>query len=368
MKNVLGVWKGRLVIEKIHIFVATGAAFVMLLASCDNGYKKTDFSSDVESVWSVSFKNHTQSQALHLSDVFDSVYWVTLQEDQCQIGNVKDLQYQHDRFYVSHDNRLSVFDESGYFLCNVGRVGHAADEYLLLGGFDVNPIDGTISLYDASSRKIKRYDRNGHWKTTIAVEDVIRDFAVLANGDYVFYTPDFMKGNRRGLWQTDSCGVFKHHWISIDDNFLYGGLYPKYLHRIDTETVGLMGGEDENKIYHITKDTVCAVWKIDVDIRIPSSMKSRPIINFSNYPGKLYTKHSYLETAGLVFLVVSDMKRPRLLFYRKHDGKLFVVKDDADLVADVPELASLRFCCKDAMMDLVENEDGSHRVVVMKTK
>ena len=339
---------------------------LFFLISCKGGKTSVSGTDPVPS-WEVSFRKNSHGQPLRLSEVFDTVYSIPLQGDSLPVGRVKGLVFQHERFYLWHSNTLSVYDSQGRFVSRIGRVGRAADEYYMLGGFDVNPLNGEISVYDLSSRKIKRYAPNGKWLTSISIPDIIRDFAVLDNGDYIFYTPDFMKGNRRGLWQTDSSAVFKRQWVEIRDDFLYGGLYPKYLQRIDSKTVGLMGGEDKDEIYHISSDTVRTVWHLDVDIKIPKSLQSRPIIHFENYPGKIYTKNNYLETKDLVFLTVSDLKKPQLLFFHKSDGVLWTVDDEKDLIADMP-LTTLAYACEDAMMGVMENQEGSLSIVVMKTK
>lgn len=340
----------------------------IILFSCGNHPRRPMAEADVQT-WEVNFKNRSfgENLPLRLSDILDTVYQIPLEEKDCQIGIVKDIKHFRGQFYILHDNVLSVFDRNGHYLRDIGQRGRAANEYYLISFFDVHPVNGQISLYDATARKIRRYSENGIWQTNVDVKDVIRDMAVLDNGDYVFYTPDYMKGNRRGLWQTDSMGVFKRQCISIDEDFLYGGIYPRYFCRIDSLTLGLMGGEDRNEIYHITTDTVRAIWRVSVDIKIPTSLKSRPILNFNNYPGKVYTKNNYLETKDIVYLVVSDMRHPRLVIYHKTDGVLRVLEDDKDVIADMP-VAVLGFSCEDALIGMMETGAESYTIVVMKTK
>lgn len=290
-------------------------------------------------VFDIAFDNGDKTSPLSLSQIFDSVSYLPLKNDSgIIIGGIRDIKFVRNRFHIwdNKTNALYVFDNKGNYIQKIAHIGNASNEYLLIGGFDVNPKNGEITLFDYPARKIKRFSENGTFLANLSLKDIIRDFAVLENGDYVFYTPDYLKGkNRRGAWQTDSLGVFKKQLVSISDDFLYGGVYPTYFRRINDSTIGLKGEEDYDYIYHITADTIVVKYQLKVDIKIPDELKKRPILNFENYKGEVYTKNDYFETEKIMTIAVSNLKKRILLFYHKTDSCHWLVESEEDLVEDI---------------------------------
>ncbi|HPB34960.1 MAG: 6-bladed beta-propeller [Bacteroidales bacterium] len=322
-------------ISKYHLVLLSILPF---LISCK--YESSDgVSTNNSLVFDITFDNGDKTSPLSLSQIFDSVSYIPLKNDSgIIIGGIKDIKFVHNRFYIwdNKANALYVFDNKGNYLQEISHIGNASNEHILIGGFDVNPRNEEISLFDSPSRKIKRFSKNGTFLDNLSLKDVIRDFAVLGNGDYVFYTPDYLKGkNRRGAWQTDSSGVFKKQLVSMSDDFLYGGLYPTCFCRINDSTIGLKGGEDHDYIYHITADTIVVKYQLKVDIKIPDEIKKRAILNFENYKGKVYTKNDYFETEKLMTIAVSNLKRRILLFYHKTDSCHWLIQSEKDLVEDI---------------------------------
>lgn len=297
-------------------------------------------------VLEVGFEGGSKTSPLTMSEVVDSVTYLPIRSDNVLIGMIGDIRYHNHRYYIldSQQNFLYVMDETGHILNSISQKGPGPTEYITLQGFDVNPSNEEISLYDNSSKRIQVYSKEGTYLRSIVVDDVIRDFAVLDNGEYLFYTPDFMKGNRRGLWRTDKEGEFKEQLVTIDDKFLYGGLYPKYFRRIDDTTVGLMGTEDFDRIYHITANSMLVKYKIKTDRVIPKDLQTEPVLDFNKHKGVIYTKNDYVETESLMSLTVTDMKKNILVFYDKNTGKCWRVTGEGDFVDDMDMYVKYQFC------------------------
>ena len=274
-----------------------------------------------------------------LSDFFDSISFIPIASDSnILIADVADIRFYKEHFYILDSKSVTIIkvNQKGEIVNILSKRGRAPGEYLGINTFDINPSNGDIHIYDWTSKRILIYNNSGIFLRNLPVQDVIRDFAVFANGEYVFYTPDFMKGNRRGLWRVDSEGHFKEQLVSIDENFRYGGIYPKYLHRINDEVVGLMGGEDYDRIYHIEADSISIPFKLDIDRKISKELKENvEPVNSQKYAGLCYTKNNYIETDKLLLLTITDMKKRLMLFYDKVNDKLTHVRKQEDLIEDL---------------------------------
>lgn len=279
------------------------------------------------------------SSPSRLSDFFDSLSFIPIASDSnTLIADVTDVRFYKEHFYILDSKTFSIIkvDQKGNIKNVLSKRGRAPGEYLGINIFDINPLNGDIHIYDWETKRILIYNNSGTFLRNVPVQDVIRDFAVFANGEYIFYTPDFMKGNRRGLWRVDDQGNFKEQLISIDENFRYGGIYPKYLHRINDDVIGLMGGEDYDRIYHIRTDSISIPFKLDVDRKISKELKeSVEPISSEKYAGLCYTKNNYIETDKLLLLTITDMKKRIMLFYDKVNHKLSQVRKQEDLIEDL---------------------------------
>lgn len=325
---------------------------LLFCIACDS---KKELAEDLNTVvFDISFDMGERSSPMSLSDIIDSVSYISIQSE-IAIGEIGDVRYVNNLYYIQDLQLMALYivDETGRVIGSISDRGRAPNEYVTFQGFDVNPTNGEVSLYDSSAKRIQVYSSNGAFLRSIPLNDIVRDFAVLNNSEYVFYTPDFMKTNRRGLWRADEKGVFKEQLVTIDDDFLYGGLYPKYLRRIDDVTVGLMGGEDYDRIYHITADTLIVKYKMNMNITIPKELSSRPILNFNNYKGMIYTKNDYFETEHLMMLTVTDMERKVSLFYNKLNNTSRQIKQQEDLIEDVDIYGGFLSCSNHTLIGVL---------------
>lgn len=281
-----------------------------------------------------------------MSDFLDSLFYIPITPDSnIVIVNISDIRFFKGHFYILDSKTVSIIeiDNSGNIIKTLSKRGRAPGEYLDIDAFDINPSNGEINIYDWTSRQILIYDNSGYFLRKISMQDVIRDFAVFSNGEYIFYAPNFMKGKRRGLWRVDRMGNFKEQLISIDEKFRYGGIYPKYLYRINDEVVGLMGGEDYDRIYHITEDSITIPYKLNIDRKILDELKCKDFVDFQKYKGLCYSKNSYWETDRILSLTVTDMEKRVMLFYDKITQQLTYIRKSEDLIEDMNVYTMLKF-------------------------
>lgn len=279
---------------------------------------------------------NSQNAPFKLSQIIDTVEYIDI-KSQIPIGNIDEIKYTDSTFFMCDKNagKIYILNNKGELTKELSYKGHAANEYIQINDFEVSPYDGNITIYDGASQKFNVYDKQYVYRYSFKVHDVIRDFAKMENGDYVMYTPDYNKDSKRGLWITDSVGAFKKQLVSISDDFLYGGIYPNYLVRINHTNFGLMGGEDKDNIYKISIDGADIAYHIDFDISIPNKLKKKEIINYNNYKGEIYTKNSYFETDRWIFFSATDFENNTLFFYDKTNDKHYALSKQEDLIEDV---------------------------------
>lgn len=293
-----------------------------------------------------------------LSKFFDSVSFIPIVSDSnVLVVHIADVRYYKGHFYIwdSRQGSIVEVDERGNIVHVLCKQGRAPGEYARIGAFDINPSNGEVHIYDEDSRQLLIYDHSGIFLRKVVLQDIIRDFAVFSNNEYIFYTPDFMKGNRRGLWRTDRQGNFTEQLVSIDENFRYGGIYPKYLRRMNDDVVTLMGGEDHDRIYHITEDAITVPYKLDIDRTISEELiQGKNSEKLEKYAGVCYTKNNYMETDGFFMITVSDLRKRVMVFYDKKNQKLAYARKQEDIIEDIDVYTMPQFGNNGVMIGVLE--------------
>ena len=327
----------------------------VLLLSCSGGEKPE--SPNTKIIYA-NFGGAGENVPFKLSQVIDSVRYISIESSSVPIGHVQELKFACNRYYLADQSSHTIYvvDEDGGITSHIGRLGRAENEYITLQCFDVNPANGQVSIYDGASRKMVIYAENGDFVRSFRTDrsDVIRDFAVMADGSYLFYTPDYAAGSHRGAWLADSNGMFISQLITIDDNFRYGGLYPEYLYRLNDETICLMGGEDHDRIYHIIRDSVSVPYKIDPGSSIPRSLRSESLVDMNKYRGSIYTKSDYIETDGWMSVTLSDMMQNVLIFYDKKNDITYIIKNEDEIINDAKLFCGFGLSCYNRLISVVE--------------
>lgn len=327
---------------------------VIFLFSCKG---RQELKEDVNTKIFQAYLDGETTSPVKLSDFIDSVSFLPIVSDSnVLIHEINDVRYYKGHFYVLDTKMGAVLevDERGNIIHILSKRGRAPGEYTGIYAFDINPSNGDIHIYDGGTKQILVYDLSGAFLRKVPVQDIIHDFAVFSNGEYIFYTPEFMKGNQRGLWRVDRQGNFKEQLVSINENFRYGGIYPKYLHRIDDEVVSLMGGEDHDRIYHITKDSITIPYKLDIDRIISEELKGGEPVNYEKYAGVCYTKSDYLETDKLLMFAVTDMRKRLLFLYNKKDDQIGCIRRQEDLIEDIDAYTMPRYGNNGVMVGVLD--------------
>ena len=282
---------------------------------------------------------------IRASDFTDSVSYIKLEtKKECLIANIHSIKFVKGKIYIL-DTQLPVlyiFNASGKYISKLDKSGKGPGEYISLTQFDVDPENEQIHILDGVGKKMLVYSPNGDLIKSFHTEDFIRDFAYTSNCNYLYYTPDYNMGEvKRGLWKVGADGEFKEQLVSIDPDFRYGGLYPKYFQRINRETLGLLGGEDKDFIYHIVSGNINVAYRLKVNIDIPSRIKKSEFFNAAAIKGRAYTKNNYFETNRYLHLNINNYESNVTFLYDKTKNKTILnangaIANDLDSIAGLP--------------------------------
>lgn len=243
------------------------------------------------------------------SNYLDSVVYVPLESsDSCIVGKVIDIHFVNDKLFVEDLHNIFVFSKDGSLFSRVSRFGRGHGEYVNLTSFDVNPSNDEISIYDQGKRMIHVYSVRGDFLRDVRIDNLPRDFCVMSNGNYLFYTPDEMKGNCRGVWQTDSNGKFINQPVVLAGPSKQAILSTRRnLLHINNNEVGLTGPMGFDNIYHVSTDTSYIAYHINTNKQIAKRfLKCNNVKDIYNQD--IYCILDYTETESLIGFGIDDFK------------------------------------------------------------
>lgn len=311
--------------------------FLLVLCSCSSA-------SGEATVLEMRFKGDGINVPFSASSIFSSVEYVKLKGCGL-IGNIECVKQWNNHYLLSGENKLRVFDENGNFLFLIDKWGRAKDEYISFHSFDVNPRNGEISVFDQTGSKMLVYDSAGEYLRSFSIDnstDIVRSFAVMGNGHYVFYNPvrsHYSGRERAGAWMVDSVGHFLKHLVDIEEGFNYGGIsmFNAYFSHPDQDVVNLMGAEDEDRIYSITGEgDVDVAYELRCDLKIPKSLRTKKILSEQdNEDSNLYAKLGFFESGGLLLLFAFNNQKTVMLAYDKQNKVEYLANRVEDYIDDL---------------------------------
>ena len=365
-------WKPCIIVREIlnyqfmkinKLFIAALVLASAAITSCCGSHSFEDSRQEMELI-KVNFNSPNPKESLSWSDVVSSVKYINLSEGQnATIGNISSVRVTDNRIYVQDNpnKQLLVYDLDGNYLMKIQRQGRGPGEYVSLTQFDVNETTGEITIMDLPSRKLLVYSDSGEFVRSISFvenDDVPRDFALLENGDYVFYSPDYNKGtDHYGIWQGDSLGVEVKRIYEIPEKYRFSaGIFPKYFHHLGNK-VYVRGREFDGTLYHIGSDTYTTPYKLDVDIRLSGALK-RTEQRTSQIKEDFYIIFQYLETDKWVYIQLYDMETPVVVFYNKAEKKPYYITEDNLMLEDMPKAGAYMTATDDAFVGVLPNTSG----------
>lgn len=258
------------------------------------------------------------------SDYIDSVAYVPLETtDDCLMGDVRDILFVNNKIFLRDRNTIFIFSRDGKFISKVSKLGRGHGEYSNLGYWDVNPTNDEISVYSGGNKMVFVYSIQGDFLRSAEIEGIPRDFCVLPNGNYLFYTPDYMEGHYRGVWQTDPEGKFINQPLVLSGSSRKIILSNHNFVHLSNGQVGVLGPIGFDNIYHISTDTSVIAYHITTNVTIPKSvLESDDLKDFEN--PQFYHLSGYRETDNLLSFDMTDMRDKNMeIMYDKQTGKVY---------------------------------------------
>ena len=277
----------------------------------------------------VDFNDDSQPVINSVDDLFnysnyiDTVIYVHLETtDECLLGDIDDMHYVNDRLFLRCGRSVYVFDKDGKFISKVARYGRGHGEYITVCDFDVNPTNNEINIYDVGNRRVSVYSLEGVFLRNVHIDGIGRNFCVLPNGNYLFYTPDYMGDHYRGAWQTDTEGNFINQPLVLSGSARHTVLREHELIHINDKEVGVLGPMGFDNIYHICADTSEIAYHIATNITIDPKVLE---VEYSEtfWEQEIYMIGGYSETANLVSFYMTDMKKSVDVKLDKKTGRIY---------------------------------------------
>lgn len=307
------------------------------------------------------FKSEGYNVPFHASQIVASTRYLAL-DNTIMVGEITDIRFCRNNYYVSERNRLYVFDSIGRYSFSIEAWGRAEDEYISLDGFDVNFTSGEISILDLTGSKVLVFSGDGTFLRFFRLNtetDIPRKLCSLDNGDYILYNPlrdELLDSLRVGAWIVDSVGCFKKELISIDEDYYYGGYVPyqRVFSRLGDGTISLMGAEDHDYVYHISQDEQCEIsYKMQCDLKIPKKYYRKPILSESEAnDSNCYSKYAQFETDNLIITVAFNPKKSIWIYYDKRFGVEHIIDSDDDFIDDIGFSGICCNCANDRLINI----------------
>lgn len=155
----------------------------LLLCSCVSNKTEQEFiTADVQSI------HHDQS--CHMDEVFSNIEYVPLEHsEESQVGDIRRILKAKDNSLIVWDSQTNGafrFDAQGKFLNKIGAIGHAKNEYNLIGNIAYNPYTDQVWLIDMVTA-INIYELNGTFVRRIDREEGMTNIGFVDAEHYCLY-------------------------------------------------------------------------------------------------------------------------------------------------------------------------------------
>ena len=161
-------------------------------------------------------------QIINLTDKVETVELVRLElTDKSMLSLITGVLEYDDKYIVSSSSGQSicVFDKQGKFLYNIGSVGRADNEYLVIGRIMLDEKQEQLIVYDIMSCRLVYYTMSGEFVKAESLKDIEGSFDEiinLPNGNFLIYRYAHTSKNSTSLNTlrevTPSGEVVATHW------------------------------------------------------------------------------------------------------------------------------------------------------------
>ena len=251
-------------------------------------------------------------------------------------------------FFLTNDEMVLQFSSTGEFIRRIGYKGRGPGEYLSARYFDILPEKEEVYVAGSLDGEMEVYSFAGKHLRTIPLSFHHFDFVVKSNGHFLFYERygNFEPEAPAGLAEFDAQGNFIK--TVIPNNIFLTDLDDNLFH-VAPGVIGYYNPSVGDTVFHITQDTVYAVYTISGDKKLTEGVQpeERNMYGLSQYKIMYCT-----ETDRVVNIGVMNQETVLRVVYDKINNKTYSYKNWEDQVIPQTDRAYL--------MNTVYNGNGFH--------
>jgi natural product precursor len=159
-------------IVRLSLFFGFTCSFFS--TDCTDPNKTAAVETRVDSI--VFVNNQQEDLELKLSDIADSIKYVALETNQNSlIQYVNRLTVTPEYILVEDGCGLLLFSRQGKFISSVGRKGNGPDEYICLGGYDIDVNKRQIHVFSIYAYCFLSYDFSGDFLGKFQLPGILKD-------------------------------------------------------------------------------------------------------------------------------------------------------------------------------------------------
>lgn len=210
--------------------------YVLLSSSCNNSSQKE--SKDSIKVIDIDFSKIENE--LSVSEFIESkeLLMLNLPDNEFLGRPIQACFCKNDIFILDKLQKgIYHFNRKGAFINKIGKAGQGPEEYSSPNYIMVK--DSILYIYDKVLNKINLYSYEGDYIETIKIQEGLRSIALLPDGTFLCFTPDFIYNAPLGLWKMSNSGNFEKTIIKYKEKYPIVYADWSYFYPISSEIVGI---------------------------------------------------------------------------------------------------------------------------------
>ncbi len=328
---------------------------MLFLASCLNPDNKKGIVLDLSN----------KRKEIFYSDFVNSIHTIDLEtKDDNLIGDIDQISKDDSLLFLLDQSQKSIFifTDSGKYVRKANYFGKGEGEYISSTSICLDQTNKILFVYDETQKKILKYNYNLDYLGDIRFKsnDIIRAIGMLANGNFILFTPDYMSRGRDGVWEADQNGEFVKDYKRVNTKNRFVFVPFPYYSNMD----GLISFYEgyENTIYSIENDDLFNMTEFNLIQKIPTKYFMNEDGVKHEGTGKYYMNNHIAETKNYYYLVFRSNKLGDVYaIYKKDTGRLIV----ADKIVDNISLGGYKSPTKifsyanESFLSLIWDEDSN---------
>jgi hypothetical protein len=268
--------------------------------------------------------------------------------DESLLRGVAKMRIMDNKFYIQSDQtEILIFDLTGKYIAKVNDRGQGPNEYILITGFEIDPVNKRVIVSDNASRRVLIYDKEGNQIEVINLDFDPHIITSHKNGLLNFYF------GRRVKHSNPAMENYNLHFLDSQGRFVSSAIENEVLNTVNMFTaheINCLENGDilfhpvlGNIVYKITNDGVIPYYafnnlskyklftkrdkkRINLEYRLGS--KKNPIKEAEDR-GYLLTWGAVLDLTDYVYFDFAGWDKRRSLYYSKKTSKTILIEPES---------------------------------------